>query len=189
MAIDFMVMPLSRYVVGDFITPVMGHAWEQGLPYGIVTAEGSCQLPKDVLFGGPDAPVLRQGALPMLAEDLAALRLPLWDEATTAEPRFHRVDPASYGVLMEAASVQKTFFGLFNRTVITHLTAGVFLPCDFEKPFDMTAPVEQQAGSVPRALAELESRKWPEAAQSAVATLRDALKDAAELKLSMVVDY
>ena len=34
MAIDFMVMPFSRYVVGDFITPVMRYAWEQGLPTG-----------------------------------------------------------------------------------------------------------------------------------------------------------
>ena len=189
MAIDFMIMPFSRYVVGDYVTPVMRHAWEQGLSYGIVTPEGTRQLPKDVPFGGPDAPMLRQGALPMLAEDLAAHRLPLWDEASNAEPRFHRVDPASCGVLLETAPAQTSFFGLFKRSAPTHLTAGVFLPCDFEKPFDMTSPLEQPVGSLPRALAELNSRKWPDAAQSAVVTLRDALNDAAALKLPMIVDY
>jgi hypothetical protein len=29
MAIDFMVMPMSRYISGDFITPGMRQAWER----------------------------------------------------------------------------------------------------------------------------------------------------------------
>jgi hypothetical protein len=33
MAIDFMVMPMSRYISGDFVTAAMRWAWEQGVPY------------------------------------------------------------------------------------------------------------------------------------------------------------
>lgn len=132
---------------------------------------------------------MRLGAIPMLAEDFAALSSVSWDESTNEEPRFHRVDPASFGVLLEAAPTERSFFGLFKRAATTHLTAGVFLPFDFEKPFDMKSPLEQLVGSVPRALAELKSRKWPAAAQSALVTLRDALNDAATFKLPMIVDY
>jgi hypothetical protein len=33
MAIEFLVMPLSRYLAGDFVTPAMRSAWQCGAPY------------------------------------------------------------------------------------------------------------------------------------------------------------
>lgn len=55
MAIDFMVMPLSRYLVGDYVTPVMRMAWDQGIRYTITTQEGTRTLP----------PVFRLAARPL----------------------------------------------------------------------------------------------------------------------------
>jgi hypothetical protein len=57
-AIDFMVMPLSRYLSGDFITPAMRVAWDQGVPYTIVSPDGTRELPPGLPFGGADAPAL-----------------------------------------------------------------------------------------------------------------------------------
>lgn len=40
MAIDFMVMPLSRYLTGDFITPSMRWSWDSGVPYFVMGPDG-----------------------------------------------------------------------------------------------------------------------------------------------------
>ena len=45
MAIDFMVMPMSRYIIGDFVTLTMRFAWSQGLPYTIVSPGGKREVP------------------------------------------------------------------------------------------------------------------------------------------------
>jgi hypothetical protein len=55
MAIDFMVMPLSRYLTGDFITPEMRWSWESGVPYVILGPNGKVEFPKDVPYGGVEA--------------------------------------------------------------------------------------------------------------------------------------
>ncbi|HEY0466374.1 MAG TPA: hypothetical protein VGC79_19325 [Polyangiaceae bacterium] len=47
MAIDFMVMPMSRYITGDFMAPTMCFAWSQGVPYTIVNPDGKRELPPD----------------------------------------------------------------------------------------------------------------------------------------------
>src|SRR4029079_1472207 len=102
MAIDFMILPLSRYISGDFITPIMEHFWKQGVPYSIFGPDRQRQLPPGVPFGGADAPNRRTEILGMLAEDLSALPPPipsqLWDERSNAPLAFHRVDPDSYAV-------------------------------------------------------------------------------------------
>ena len=103
-----MVMPFSRYVSGDFITPAMRAAWEAGVPYAILSPEGRTEYPPNMPYGGPDAPARRQEYLPMVLEDLAALpddiAAQAWDEASNAEPCFHRVDPAAYDELLLQAS-------------------------------------------------------------------------------------
>src|SRR5262245_62031037 len=111
MAIDFMILPLSRYISGDYVTPIMRAAWEQGLSYTIIGPEGRHECPPGRPFGGPDAPERRAAIQGMLHDDLKtlppALSGSLWDEQSEVEPRFHRVDPASFDALLTEAQSRK----------------------------------------------------------------------------------
>ena len=183
MAIDFMVMPLSRYVSGDFITPAMRFAWDQGLSYTVIGPEGEIEYPMGIPFGGADAPKRRAECIPMVLEDLRAhstISSELWDEASKHEPCFHRVDPSSFEELRRL---------LRELAPSIHLEAELFLPFDFASPFAMNAPLKTTAGSVPRAFQELESRQWNELAQPAALTLADALVDSKRLRLPLILDW
>lgn len=194
MAIDFFVMPFSRYVAGDFITPAMRLGWEAAGRYVIVGPEGTRELVKGEPFGGPDAARRRESILPMILEDLQALPVPLdWDERSAAEPRFHRVDPTSYGALLEEAEHRRgrpSFLGFLTRTQVTtpHLTATVFLPCAFDETLQMVSPFERVVGSIGVALRELDAGNWSDRTTSARETLKAALEDAQTLGLPMFVD-
>lgn len=197
MAIDFMIMPLSRYLSGDFVTPTMQFAWQQGLPYTLIGPDGTRAIPKDTPFGGADAATKRAKFVPMMLDDLSklpgSLGTDLWDEASTAEPAFHRVDPTSYASLLEQTKTRNSrssFFGLFKRPAAgrAHISATVFLPVAFDEPFDMPVVFERVAGSAPIALRELEVFRWTESALEARETLLAALRDAVRLRLPMIVD-
>ena len=200
MAIDFMVMPLSRYLTGDFITPMMQWSWDNDAPYRIFGPEGSREFPRGVPYGGPDAPANRPKCQAMLAEDLRLLppevTAQLWDEASDAAPCFHRVDVDAYGVLLAhadavAPAVRRGLLGLFRGKAAAplHISASLFLPCDHPQPVMMQAPfVDRLAGSAPRALGELRDTRIPPEAAPAVDTLRAALDDAVRLRLPMIVD-
>jgi hypothetical protein len=179
MAIDFMILPLSRYISGDFITPVMELAWKQGLRYTIIGPDGPRDRPKGVPFGGPDAAARRELFLGMLDEDLAALPISsqLWDERSNTPLGFHRVDGGSYAALAEEAS-----------RLGRHSAATLFLPCEFTAPFEMKSPFERLTGSTPAALRELEE-SWSNAFEPARGTLLEALRDSARLCLPMIVDF
>jgi hypothetical protein len=197
-AIDFMVMPFSRYVSGDFITSAMRAAWEAGVPYTILSPDGRTEYPPDMPYGGLDAPKRRQEYLSLVLDDLGELPAPvvqqLWDETSDAEPCFHRVDPGAYDELLKQAASRPPARSLASRlrgrpAPASHLRAGTFLPCTFEAPFDMLAPVTAVAGSVDVALAQLEATTWTGAAETAASVLLDALGDAKRLRLPMVVDW
>ena len=197
MAIDFMTMPLSRYLSGDFVTPMMTFAWQQGVPYSLIGPDGKRDIPKDTPFGGADAASNRARFVPMLSGDLTklpgSLGTNLWDEASTADPAFHRVDPRSYASLLEQATpraAKPAFFGLLKRPPVgrAHVSATVFLPIAFDVPFEMPVVFERLAGSAPVAARELEVGSWTDAASSARETLLDALRDAIRLRLPMIVD-
>lgn len=197
MAIDFMTMPLSRYLSGDFVTPAMTLAWEQGIPYSIFGPGGRRELPKDTPFGGADAPEKRARFIPMIVDDLKKLPGTVgassWDEASVAAPTFHRVDPKSYESLLEVAKTRVTrplFLSFLKRktAVPAHVAASVFLPVPFDVPFDMPVVFERVAASAPVALRELEAGGWPDSTSSARETLLDALRDAVRLQLPMIVD-
>ncbi len=183
MAIDFFVMPFSRYVAGDYVTPAMRFAWQQGVPYAIFGPGGTRELPRDLPFGGVDAAARRHSILSMIDEDLRALPAPiadsLWDERTDVEPRFHRVDPASYAALLDEAR---------RNGQRSHASAEMFLPCEFEQPLRMASPFERVAGSAPRAIRELAAPTWSKETNSARDTLLAALEDARTLRLPMFVD-
>lgn len=194
MAIDFFVMPFSRYVAGDFITPAMRLGWEAAGRYVIVGPEGTRELAKDEPFGGVDAARRREAILPMILDDLRAMPIsPTWEERSTAEPRFHRVDPRSYGALLEEANHRRgrpSFLGFLTRAQVTtpHLTATVLLPCAFDETFQMVSPFERVVGSVDVALRELAAGNWSERTTLARTTLKEALEDAQALQLPMFVD-
>ncbi len=137
MAIDFFVMPFSRYLSGAFITPTMRLAWSAGVPYTLVGSK-SRQIPSGEPFGGVEAEARRKAflAADMIPGDLA--RYPkfvasaLWDEASEVEPSFHRVDPASYGTLLEESRdrmVERTSSaGLFGLASPDRLASDLLLP-------------------------------------------------------------
>jgi hypothetical protein len=198
MAIDFMIMPLSRYISGDFITPAMRFALEQGVPYSIVGPEGRKDYPAGEPFGGASAPERRAAIQTMLQEDLK--KLPpdvvrqLWDEQSNVEPRFHRVDSASYSALIAQAASKKvrtSLFGILKREqpVAPHVTANLLIPCEFDEIFAMSSPFNRITGSMPRALQELASNAWAAEAQIACETLSEALKHATHSRLPMIVDW
>jgi hypothetical protein len=185
MAIDFLVIPLSRYISGDFVTPVMQLCWNQGLPYTQFGPNGSVEFPPNTPFGGRDAPQRREQLLATLYGDL--LTLPqgiasqLWDERSAAAIGFHRVDPKSYDALLHLAR---------QRDGRLHCAASLFLPCDFRDVFEMTTPFERLTGSSHQAAKELGGRQaWPDQTKPASETLLDALRDSLRLNLPMIVDY
>ncbi|MGZ6090202.1 MAG: hypothetical protein ACXWUE_42470 [Polyangiales bacterium] len=195
MAIDFFVMPFSRYVAGDFITPAMQLAWETAGRYVIVGPDGTRELANGEPFGGADAAQRREAILPTILDDLRALPVPLdWDERSAAEPRFHRVDPTSYRALLEEANQRRgrpSFLGFLTRAQVTtpHLTAAVFLPCAFDETFQMASPFERVVGSIDVALRELAAGNWSDRTSPARETLHAALEDAQTLRLPMFVDW
>lgn len=191
-----MVMPLSRYIAGDFITPVMRWSWDQGTPYQIIGPDGPRVMPPNVPYGGPHAPENWARFAPMIGEDFAARfpELP-WDERSPVEPRFHRVDPRSYGALLEHAQTsarpRSGLAKLLGRgrsrpPGVAHLAASIFLPTATDV-FMIDSPRVSVVGSAATALEAL-AADVPEEAASARETLCDALRDAVELRLPMVVD-
>ena len=123
--------------------------WSQGIPYTLMLAgHPPKQLPPDQPFGGPEAPSKRKAFLAsgMLSANLARYPAPipanLWDEASPKEPRFHRVDPRSYGALLEESRdatwkrTTSSWLGLLNRTTThrSHLAAQILFPVAFDEP-------------------------------------------------------
>ena len=197
MAIDLMIMPLSRYWTGDFVTPAMRECWAQGLPYAIVTPGAPMRhLPPGIPFGGADAPSQRAASLPLLLENLQQLpfNIParLWDEASSSEPRFHRVDPISLEALQAEAhrhlEKRPSSLGrLFGRASYSShlLNASLFLPAPFSEVF-VTADIP--TGSLHTLRTELGSRSWSQPCQAALSSWLGAIRDAFALRLPLIVD-
>lgn len=195
MAIDFMVMPMSRYISGDFVTLAMRLAWSNGVPYAVIGPNGRRELPPGLPFGGADAPARRNQIVDMVLDDLRALPAEiasqLWDERSDAEPCFHRVDASSYEALLAhfAPRARRSFFGLKPSTTQSHCASSLLLPCDFAQPVTLVSPFERTAGASAQALRELASSPCPPEAASAADTLREALTDSLRLRLPIIVDW
>jgi hypothetical protein len=192
MAIDLMVMPLSRYFSGDYITPMMREMWEQGLPYKIVGPEGVKACPPGLPMGGEGAAAHRESIQEDLSQDLRALPEPisskLWDERSEVPPRIHRIDHVSFGKLLELAPGKKGLLGIGGKRPIPELHATLFFPQDFEGVLDLELPMQAQAASAPRLLAKLVAATIPAEAEEASAVLGEALRDCIELGFPMIVD-
>lgn len=204
MAIELMVMPLSRYVAGDFVTPAMRRAWESGSPYRCQSPEGPRELKPNVPWGGGGARHLRDSVQAPLDTWLANLPAPLpqqrWDERSDLPPRFHRLDVLSgdeafsYAAFRsQAAARRPTGRPLFGIDLPepagrrSHSGAALFLPREFDLPFEMTAPMMKATGSAVLALRELEQGPCPAHARRPRDVLLAALRDAIELSLPLVL--
>lgn len=189
MAIDLMVMPLSRYWAGDFITPVMQFAWDTGVRYSVFMPEGHRELPPGQPYGGETAPAERQAllatVLPNLFSDLQSLGVALdWDERDDGEIGFHRVDVTSLAALEDEAK-GRVERGQAKGVLPRHLVkATIFLPSPFEDPLRWGDIV---FGSLPALEAEL-GGLWPAAAIAAVSTFRVAIAQAQQKNLPLIVD-
>jgi hypothetical protein len=180
MGVELFVMPLSRYVAGDYITPTMRTVWRDfGHPY-IVTRPNKPPLviPEGVPYGGPGAPAKRRRALAAMPQALASWRGELGDftldEESEAEPRCWRPAPASWRELIEVTGPR------------SHLRLGtVYLPCDFAEPVLSGRFVLASRPAASRELAAIRGRATRDAADE----LGAALRAAAELSLPMIVDY
>ena len=185
MAIDFMIMPLSRYIAGDFITPAMQMSWDLSSSYRIIGPNGVRDIPPNTPFGGVGAAARREQILPDVLDDLRLAfpdRLP-WDERSSSAPRFHRVNPASFQALITHA---KSLVSP-ERAHVLHLFGSLFVPAQLSQLLKIEAPIEAIVSSTSVALGALD-QPFPAEAESARQTLRDALQDASELGLPMIVD-
>jgi hypothetical protein len=190
-----MVMPVSRYLAGDFVTPMMAMSWKTGVAYRIAGPDDMREIPPNQPFGGPDAPAKRRQAIQTVIDALApAFRGTVpWDEASEATPRFERVDPRSFEAMCEHV-VKLTRGSKLERFLRrpadpgpAHLLGTLFVPAELRGAFELEAPMEGIMTSALEALRQLQ-RPFPEAAASACATLRTALTAARELNLPMIVD-
>ena len=185
-----MVMPLSRYLAGDFVTPLMRESWDAGTPYFIIGPDGPREMPRDTPFGGPNAPSERLRFVPMVTEDVRGAAGGPWDEGSAAEACFHRPDARSYAALLERCERPPArLFGLAKGAPLRHVSASLFFPGDFAEPYTLESPFpDRTIGSAGRALVELQQTSWPDESREAADTLRAALEDAVRLRLPMIVD-
>jgi hypothetical protein len=197
--IDYMVMPLCRYLTHDYITPSMQEAWDAGCEYRVFMPDGERVYPPGVPWGGLDASHRRSQKVGEVETALRSLPKPLsdqlWDERSKAKPTIRRVKTKSHRALVGEApkiEVNGSWLGLIQRKrqVDSHLKVRVFLPCDFEAPLEIGAPFKnkQVVGSAVRGLAELDRVEWSGVAKDAARVLKEALDDCVRLKLPMIVD-
>lgn len=203
MAIEFLVMPLSRYLVGDFVTPAMTSAWERGTSYKCICAEGPLDIKEDVPWGGGSASHQRGRLYPVLDGWLRNLPSPipanLWDERSEKPARFHRLEAATGAGAIAYTSLEKQVAGyrltgkplfgveLPRGTGVAHSGASVFLPCEFAHPFEMVAPLKRVTGSAVLALRELENGACSSHASGPRDVLVAALRDALDLRLPLIL--
>lgn len=195
MAVDLIVISLSRYWSGDYITPAMRRSWEQGIPYSVVTPDGPRTLSPGQPYGGPDSATEREKLLettiPGLFDKLAPVTADaLWDERASVEPCFHRPSNSSIAALMEAAAKlarpKRLPWARKVPTPTRHLAhAVIHLPVHFAEPLDAAGMV---FGSLFAVEAELAANSWPVAAGDAVEAFQAAVSDAKRMNLPLVVD-
>lgn len=190
-----MVMPLSRYVAGDFVTPQMELAWQLGSPYKQIGPNGVRDFPQGVPYGGPDAAERRADVAREVREQLAPLFDPLpWDEGSQAAPRFHRTDPVALEAFRDhlTAPYKPTLLDRLLRRSrapagLAHVFGTIFVPASVAELTQIERPLPGIIASIGTALAFLDAPCPPEA-EYARDTLREALVDAQALGLPMIVD-
>ena len=195
MAVDLIVSPLSKYWSGDYITPVMKDAWEMGAAYNIVTPEGTKTIPEGTPYGGDDAKSEREELVGFVEQIMDALPFEgasgAWDEKSN-HFGFHRVDPDAFGELVKRSEEQFTkkagLFGRFKgcKDSVSHIgSALIFMPLDFDTPFDLQGKI---FASLHAAKRELDSGDWIGIPPEALQPIIEAFDEANEKNLPLVID-
>ena len=208
MAIDLLVMPLSRYWSGDYVTSELRAAWARGQDAVIAHVDGSeLRLPPGTPIGGPEAGAARKKLIEQVPQWLATLPYDIaqlgWDERAEGEVLdgfthdcFALFSPFASSVLEHKPPIWERMLGVYG-TAAHVVNARVFVDRAFEKPFKKG---ETAMGSLPTLEAELDrleaalstSRKANAATQEAAALIitafREGLSRARALSLPLVVD-
>lgn len=187
MAIDLMVMPLCRYVSGDFVTPMMRLSWDQGASYAIFRPDGSMdEFPQNTPYGGSQAPDLCKQIKPLfvqVAADLASsFGQPPWDEEADTEPLFFRPEKISYRALQGEAANQR-------NACVHFLNAPIFVNLDMAQPIKIRlGECTWVLGSMPALKQELLRGNWSLDAQSAKVTVLNAILEAERIRFPLIID-
>lgn len=195
MAVDLIVSSLSKYWSGDYITPVMMNAWEIGADYKVMTPQGVKTIPKGTPYGGEGAKDEHKGLVSFVNQIMEALpfegSLGAWSEESE-HFGFYRVDPDAFGEIAKRSDKQFTQkIGLIGRLKgrkgsVSHLARSlIFIPIEFETPFDLEGKV---FASLQAAKRELDAGDWSGISQESLQQIRDAFSEALSVKLPLVVD-
>ena len=195
MAIDLIVSPLSKYWAGDYITPVMKEAWAIGADYKVFMPDGSRTLTEGTPYGGEGAKEEREEMVTFVEHIMKALPFEgaagAWDEKSDHFGS-HRVDPDAFGEFLKRADDQFSerpgFFGRLKGKTATfsHLASGlIFIPLDFDLPFDFNGKV---FGSLHAAKRELDSGNWSGIPDEALQPIKDAFAEAKQNNFPLVFD-
>lgn len=179
MAVDLMILPLSQYWSGNYVTPVMKDCWDRGISYTLVTPEGPRELPPGVPMGGQDA-AAEQASLEIDVVQPLLHSLPEGFTAWSEEPVdlwFRRVDTSSLAALFTAAQQQEQPNQLSS--------AVIFLPSEAALMFRALDIVFGSLGALRR---QLESTEWPVEAEPAVTALLEAVGEAQRRVRPLVLD-
>lgn len=198
MTVDLYIMPLSRYLSGDYISEAMQSAWQDGRNYELVTPDETVICPPGQPFGGPDAAQKRHALLPQMQELFDALPgirkgYRPWNEASDEAPVFRRVDDESYRALVRDAktNLEKRPSWIVRSTggpqpYSPHVVyATYFVPFSFKAPFDRGT---ETLGSLHKLRTELGELVASPDAAAAHRDFRFMSDEADRLQLPLIVD-
>lgn len=199
MAVDLLVIPLSRYLAGDFVTPEMRAAWDRGEVARIETVAGeTIECPKGTPLGGKEAKV--QASKWREAMDRYRASLPHgidaieWNEDAAGAEVVETVDHNAWGALVTAARKKyERRGGLLTKLLsgrpkaASHVVNGVvFVDAAFARPFQKGEVI---FASLPGALVELSDLEGLDAlAGAAREAFQKAAVEAREQALPLIVD-
>ncbi|MBK9376154.1 MAG: hypothetical protein IPN03_21125 [Holophagales bacterium] len=206
MAPELFIMPLSRYVTGDYVTPAMASAWGRDEVATVVQpGRDLIHRSRGVPLGGETAAIDRRLAREqieiVLREFTPGLRPEdLWREDSAEPPRFHLVHRSSEiafrNEMRNALSATTPFRSLLRRLrprPSHFLSCLVFLPVRLSKPIVLVLeaigvgkPRNVLGGSLFALRAELSASKPSERSTPARSAWLEATDEAIELKLPLI---
>jgi len=183
MAIEVLIMPLSRYWAGDYVTPGMQRALDPSAPRYKAPARRFSRHDAS-LPGGPERAAqertqLLEKRIPQLIRNFPYEASSGWIETSETEPLFFELERAGYEhVLMDGQDAS------FDH--MPHLlTASIFLPPRFVRTFEREG---LQYGSIPVLTGELRKVSWSRDAEQTAALFAHASTEALRLNLPLFVD-
>ena len=173
----------------------MMDAWDIGADYKVMTPQGVKTIPKGTPYGGEGAMDEHKALVSFVNQIMEALPFDGSSGAWSEESEhfgFYRVDPDAFGEIVKRADKQFTQkIGLIGRFKgrkgsVSHLGRSlIFIPIEFETPFDLKGKV---FASLQAAKRELDAGDWSGISQEALQQILDAFGEALSVKLPLGVD-